>query len=554
MKRLISAILTVFMLSSFVVMVGAKNETGFKVGEIVEFGSYPQTQVTDQALAQTLESLEPDDSGSFDDYYGLPDISGYHSEYFDFREQSIMSYRDVTYNNERYRGIIIGTYRPEFTDRVNYNDEHQRSHGFKLHKWYWFKYEPLKWMVFDSEQGLALCTKVIDSQPFNNEYTEESIGVYTVYWNGQIKYANNFYTSYLLHWMNEDFYNAAFSEEEQADLVKFDTNTEPINGTADEDRDVSIGSFVSLLTYNQAYKDEVPGVWVEVKDEFKYSADDTKTLCTDYAKVQGLNTSSGVEWWLATPSDTSLHNYTVCPSEPYVGPEPEYQGSMKPTHLSNSMIVIDTGVGVRPVICLENVLAKQAVTEPEKNNGGWFSKEEQEDTVPVIAEGECNSKIDWSLSQDGVLTISGKGDMPEWDDGASSMPPWYYDNKSQIKSVVIEGKITSIGKLAFYGCENLESVTIPKSVTYIDECAFDECTSLKEIRYGSDVEDWAKIEIDEDNIDFSKLTIVCYSEAGGSNAILIGCVIGGGVLVAGTAVTGAAATGIIVYKKKKIKR
>ena len=48
-------------------------------------------------------------------------------------------------------------------------------------------------------------------------------------------------------------------------------------------------------------------------------------------------------------------------------------------------------------------------------------------------------------------------------------------------SYIIPGSVTSIGRLAFCGCENLESITIPDGVTSIDNYAFFNCTSLTSI-------------------------------------------------------------------------
>lgn len=41
--------------------------------------------------------------------------------------------------------------------------------------------------------------------------------------------------------------------------------------------------------------------------------------------------------------------------------------------------------------------------------------------------------------------------------------------------------VTSIGMLAFYGCDGLTSVTIPNSVKSIGEGAFDGCSSLTSV-------------------------------------------------------------------------
>ena len=70
---------------------------------------------------------------------------------------------------------------------------------------------------------------------------------------------------------------------------------------------------------------------------------------------------------------------------------------------------------------------------------------------------------------DGVLTVSGAGAMADY---TSNSAPWYgYD----IKTIVIESGVTSIGEGAFASCYNLESVSIPASVTSIGARAFEYC-------------------------------------------------------------------------------
>ncbi|MGN1320599.1 MAG: hypothetical protein ACI4U6_05745, partial [Acutalibacteraceae bacterium] len=67
-------------------------------------------------------------------------------------------------------------------------------------------------------------------------------------------------------------------------------------------------------------------------------------------------------------------------------------------------------------------------------------------TVSVFAEtldGTCGENVTWSLDTDtGVLTISGSGDMSNYD--WSNDAPWY-SQRSSIKSVSIENGVTSIG-------------------------------------------------------------------------------------------------------------
>jgi len=96
---------------------------------------------------------------------------------------------------------------------------------------------------------------------------------------------------------------------------------------------------------------------------------------------------------------------------------------------------------------------------------------------------EKDGNIDWNLSDDGTLTISGSGKMTDYSYGAA---PWYKD-RAKIKTVVIKDGVTSIGNHAFYGCKNLTSVTTPNSVTSIGSYAFYNCPVLTSVTIGNSV-------------------------------------------------------------------
>ncbi len=100
----------------------------------------------------------------------------------------------------------------------------------------------------------------------------------------------------------------------------------------------------------------------------------------------------------------------------------------------------------------------------------------------VVASGTCGAEDDgsnltWTLDSEGVLTISGSGDM--YDYGFHSAP--WYGSRSRVKSAVIAEGVTSIGRYAFDGCTSLTSVTIPSSVTSIGGATFSYCASLTSV-------------------------------------------------------------------------
>ena len=103
--------------------------------------------------------------------------------------------------------------------------------------------------------------------------------------------------------------------------------------------------------------------------------------------------------------------------------------------------------------------------------------------VSVVGSGTCGTNVTWSLTSDGVLTISGTGAMTDIPPYAQSETvtlvdppqPWQ-SSRNKIYSVVITEGVTSIANYAFYDCKYLKSITIPGSVKRIGESAFKSCS------------------------------------------------------------------------------
>lgn len=92
--------------------------------------------------------------------------------------------------------------------------------------------------------------------------------------------------------------------------------------------------------------------------------------------------------------------------------------------------------------------------------------------------GECGDNLSWSFAE-GVLTISGTGDMYDYE-VIFSTAPWS-SIRNNITSVIIQNGVTSIGNDAFFRCDNLSSVTFGNNIKRIGEYAFDQCSSLTSI-------------------------------------------------------------------------
>ena len=123
-----------------------------------------------------------------------------------------------------------------------------------------------------------------------------------------------------------------------------------------------------------------------------------------------------------------------------------------------------------------------------------------------IGSGDLGGGLTWNLTKAGTLTISGSGAMPDFSSAAEQ--PWY-ENSSQIRTVIIENGVTTIGACAFWesgilGVEipssvtmignsafrksSIISVTIPSGVKVIGDSAFRECADLSSVNVSEGVE------------------------------------------------------------------
>lgn len=117
---------------------------------------------------------------------------------------------------------------------------------------------------------------------------------------------------------------------------------------------------------------------------------------------------------------------------------------------------------------------------------GIINEEESGATVisPIVASGKSGDNITWKLRQNGTLQIDGMGSMKNYDYYPA---PWRYDysrdtyRSQKVKMVIIGMGVTSIGRDAFYGCENMISIFMPEGISIIGDGAFSGCSSLIDV-------------------------------------------------------------------------
>jgi hypothetical protein len=107
-----------------------------------------------------------------------------------------------------------------------------------------------------------------------------------------------------------------------------------------------------------------------------------------------------------------------------------------------------------------------------------------------IASGDCGYYVSWTLDENGVLKIYGTGTIDDYKNEKDV--PWY-DYRKDIVKIVISSGVYTIGKKAFYDCNNLESIEIPRSVKTINEHAFGY-RKFDSLYYEGSSREWHKIE------------------------------------------------------------
>ena len=290
------------------------------------FGTYPQSKVTNTTLLSTLNSVSgtlPNSANSqaWTDY-------GY---YISDSVSSYMWYIDIENSGNEYRGVYFTSYRPYYTGATSStSNSYQHNNGYNTSSVYWFKYEPITWRVLDvqSNRAFLMADLVLDSQDYHYSTSNRTIGGSTVY-------ANNYKESHIRSWLNDNFYNTAFTAAEKARIqtttvdnsvasTGYSSNTYACANTSDK---------VFLLSYAEATS-ATYGLSTDASRQLQPSA---------YAQSQGVYTYTNGKsyWWLRSPS-----NYRATYAR-YVGNDGNVDYSSDVDHIRD---VPRTGYGVLPAL------------------------------------------------------------------------------------------------------------------------------------------------------------------------------------------------------------
>ena len=272
-------------------------------GNKIKFGSYPQAEVTDEALVATLNAK----AGALPTENNKQAWTSYGYYRTGSNDWDFTWYIDITEGGERYRGVYFISYRPYYTTgEPSGTGSNQAQYGYyvstseEAHV-YWFKYEPISWTILSEDEtnktAFILCDMIIDAQEYYCADENRTI-------EGETVYANNYEHSNIRKWLNKTFYETAFDDLQRAIIaetkVKNDlsstgmiVNPYTSNDTTDK---------VFLLSYEELTNEHYKiGTEVAIKKKV-----------TEYAKAQNAwarytddEYIGNGYWWLRTPSPDS---------------------------------------------------------------------------------------------------------------------------------------------------------------------------------------------------------------------------------------------------------
>ncbi len=284
--------------------------------QYVTFGKYPQSAVEDEALLARLNALDLK-WVSYGYYNGAGTLGS-------AVQSDFMQYADVAFEGETYRAIKLTEYRSYCCHQVPMANWQASvfKHQFELNTVYWYRFDPIRWIVLSAEENLLLAEFVLDSQPINSviysKTPKADFNSREFYKDAAFTtYAADYYESDIRAWLNTTFLNTAFSAEEAQWIVCSDLdNSSWTPGKSKFDAQDSTDR-VFLLSYDETTN---PAYGFSPRSE---KADKNRIAYpTPYTLIQGhwIHPTGVSYWWLRTmKGDTALKGAALNLAVNYTG-------------------------------------------------------------------------------------------------------------------------------------------------------------------------------------------------------------------------------------------
>ncbi len=295
--------------------------TDYSDGDIIEFGTYPQSLVTDEDLINQLNGT------SFESVsYGF--YSGTGSRYDgQMADGGFASYRDVEIESGKYRCVTFSSYRPYVTGLATDTAgtySYQDDNGYTAGNSYWFKFEPVRWKVINASQGLIISDLILDSAAYNDfarlaPYTDSRYSYYNSSLNSSL--CSDYDASTVRAMLNEDFYDIAFNDNEKtliADSENDNTGFLTLSGLSgytkldcDNTTDkVFLLSSAEVTDGTNGFSDDesrlaAPTDYAECMGVYSYEYTGSLGDQSPYSQYNGLS-----PWWLRNAG--SYSNFACC--------------------------------------------------------------------------------------------------------------------------------------------------------------------------------------------------------------------------------------------------
>lgn len=320
--------------------------------------------------------------------------------------------------------------------------------------YHYFQYEPIRWRVICKKGNEALLRSdlVLDCKAYSEPVTD--------YWS---------YSS-LRSWLNSydstdrGFLNQAF--------------------TLDEIHAITAKKYMDFTVYGLYAIDKVhmlSGGDFYGQGNLRYPFE-LVTKASDYAFAKGVSgdlQSKCAKWWVKNRQSYDMKDRAGYVDENGV----RYNGVSweNVTKKEYEAIVQNSkDIGVCPALVLDLTKTQFWCTQEEMEKGVSIQRGEYAEYIEV---GMCGENASYRI-ENGTVYITGKGRMFDYEDDEYTP----FKARPDIRKIVIEEGIESVGNYVFESAYAVEEVVLPQSLKEIGKYAFLHCSALKKINFPTELE------------------------------------------------------------------